>query len=94
MPVSVIGFVLIGGIFFNLLGRCVIRLDAEEGSIFSGIGSLGITRRFSTQSLKIVGTEITVKSKKGRKIELSGYGKMRDVWLAFAIRKILARQMN
>ena len=40
---------------YKIFGRCVVRLGAGEGSIFSGIGPIGRTHRFSLQSVRTLG---------------------------------------
>jgi len=51
-PFIAIGLGLLYSTVFNIFGRCEIRLGSGEGSIFSGIGSIGRTQRFSPQSVK------------------------------------------
>jgi len=38
---------------FYFFGQCVVRLSYNEGSVFTGIGSFGRTRRFSPKSVKM-----------------------------------------
>jgi len=51
-PFIAIGLLLLLSLLFNVFGRCEIRLGTGEGSIFSGIGSIGGTQRFALQSIK------------------------------------------
>jgi len=90
---------------FSFLGRCEIRIGADEASVFTGIGPLGRTRRFSPQSVKFAGMKKTSESrdgdpvrslliemKNGRQIIIPDLIKTRETWLAFALKKILARK--
>ena len=87
---------------YVFLGKIVIRVGAQEGSVFSGIGPLGRTQRFAPQSVKFVDREIIIGSNEtpndyylfitmhdGRKIGLLSLGAKRETWLAFALNKIL-----
>lgn len=45
-PFMVIGLAMIGAALAALMGRVEVRVGAEEGRVFTGIGSLGWTQRF------------------------------------------------
>ncbi|MCL1920710.1 MAG: hypothetical protein FWG50_06480, partial [Kiritimatiellaeota bacterium] len=53
-PFISIGIAFMWNAFFGFFGKCVIRLSYDEGSVFSGIGILGRTRRFAPKSVKSV----------------------------------------
>ena len=48
-----LGIWLVWLTIFYFFGKCVIRLSYNEGSVFTGIGSLGRTRHFSPKSVKL-----------------------------------------
>jgi len=101
-PFILIGLGTLGAVVFKLFGRCEIRLGAGGGSVFKGVGSLGRTQHFSPQSVKSVYLRTasytvnrqavyhwTIEMNNGREIKLPSIGKMRETWLAFALKKIL-----
>ena len=100
-PFIAVGIHMMFLALFNLFGKCVIRLNTAEGSVFSGIGPLGRTQRFSPQSIKTFRKHladsmndspihrIVIEMNNGREIKLPSLGKMRETWLAFALEKIL-----
>jgi len=107
-PFIAIGLFLLLSLVFNVFGRCEIRLGTGEGSIFSGIGSIGRTRRFALQSIKSLRLEesktrdkrgnpvtthfnLLVEMNNGREIKSPDFGKVRGMWLVFALDKILGR---
>jgi len=106
-PFIAIGIATFIGALFGIFGRCEIRLGIGEGSVFSGIGSIGRTQRFSPQSIKSLDvnhsqsrsknghvtthTRLVIEMNNGREIKFPGLGKMRETWLAFALNKILRR---
>ena len=88
---------------FYILGRCEIRIDANEGSVFTGIGAIGRTQRFSPQSVKSIGSSAykahddeppvafcpVIEMNNGREIKFPNFDKMRETWIAFALGKLL-----
>ncbi len=46
-PFVVIGSGMIAMVFLSLLGRVDVRISGERGSVFTGVGFLGWTRRFT-----------------------------------------------
>ena len=101
-PFIAIGIYMMYTALFNLFGKCVIRLDADEGSVFAGFGSLGKTQRFAPKSVKSVGDrktddeigdrpnyQLSILMNNGRVIKIPGLGKMRKTWLVFALNKLL-----
>jgi hypothetical protein len=53
-PFILIGVVMIGAFLFALGGRTEVRMRNAEGTVFTGIGSLGYRRRFDASSVKDV----------------------------------------
>jgi hypothetical protein len=53
-PFILIGLVMIGAFLSALGGRTEVRMRNAEGSVFTGIGSLGYRRRFDASSVKDV----------------------------------------
>ena len=53
-PFIVIGLVMIGAFLSSLAGRTEVRVTNPEGSVFTGIGSVGWRRRFTVQEVKAV----------------------------------------
>ena len=105
LPLIAVGLYLFSSAFRGLFGRCVIRLGMGEGSVFTGIGSFGKTKRFSLHSVTSVEvrkatrgiTEIngqpvchlTLGMNDGSAITLPRLSKTRETWLAFALNKLL-----
>lgn len=97
-PFIAIGVWFIWTTIFSFLGQCIIRISTSEMSVYTGIGMLGRTRRFAPKSVKSIGRDdegshprIVIEMKNGREIKFPFFGKMRETWLAFALRKILNR---
>ena len=103
-PFIAIGLGTLSMALFSIFGRCEIRLGAGEGSVFKGIGPLGRTQHFSTQSVKSVDMgeasyrvnnqsvyHLVIEMNNGREIKLPRLGKMRETWLTFALQKLLNR---
>jgi hypothetical protein len=102
-PFIAIGVFLVLYFFVFLFGGCVVRLGADgRGSVCTGIGRVGWTRRFETQFVKAVRAHITVDPEEntstrdlrielsnGRNIKFPGISNMHEAWLVFAMRKIL-----
>ena len=86
IPAS-IGIGLLSYTLYQLFGRCEIRLGADEGSVFRGIGPFGRTQRFLPRSVKSVAAKIEMNN--GREITLPGLSMKRSMWLVFALEKIL-----
>jgi hypothetical protein len=53
-PFIVIGLAMIGAFLSCTGGRTEVRMHHSEGTVFTGIGMLGIRRRFNTQAVKEV----------------------------------------
>jgi hypothetical protein len=53
-PFILIGLVMIGAFLSALGGRTEVRMRNAEGTVFTGIGSLGYRRRFDASSVKDV----------------------------------------
>jgi hypothetical protein len=51
-PFILIGSAMIGAFLSAVGGRTEVRLDANEGTVFVGIGPLGWKRRFNPRSIK------------------------------------------
>ena len=104
-PFILVGIGTLFAAVYNFIGRAEIRVGADEGSVFKGIGSLGRTQRFAPQSVKAVEwsqyqtrrskggththTRFIIEMKNGREIKLPSLGKLRETWLCFALNKIL-----
>jgi hypothetical protein len=56
-PFIAVGLVVLATFFSSLVGRTELRVDAEKGILFSGIGSLGFRKRFSTSNVQDVRVE-------------------------------------
>jgi len=104
-----VGF--IGGIYFagwtiyRFFGKCEIRINAGEVRFFKGVGALGWTRRFFTNTTESVGMRVTghresggedkpicrlfVTMDNGRKIQFPSLETTQEKWLAFALKKLL-----
>ena len=106
-PFIGVGLFMIYLTLFKFLGKCVIHINAGEGSLFKGIGLLGGTQRFSPQSVKsvVIGetsyqvnghalSQLTIKMNNGREIKFPTLDIMHETWLAFALRKILGTQQQ
>jgi hypothetical protein len=53
-PFMLVGAAFVGAFFAAIAGRVEIAIDQEQGRVFTGIGGLGFTRRFSIRSVKDV----------------------------------------
>jgi putative aminopeptidase FrvX len=53
-PFLLVGVAIIAGMAMTLAGQTRVTLTREEGKIFSGIGSIGWTRRFDITQVKRV----------------------------------------
>lgn len=53
-PFIVVGFVMIGAFLSCLAGQTEVRIRNASGQVFTGIGTLGYTRRFDASSVKAV----------------------------------------
>ncbi|MFA6045765.1 MAG: hypothetical protein WC718_12345 [Phycisphaerales bacterium] len=56
-PFILIGGAMMAGFFMCLWGRVEVRLRGDEGTIFSGIGPVGRTKRFNAGGVKHVAIE-------------------------------------
>ena len=104
IPFIAVGIWLIWSTIFYFFGQCVIRFSYSEGSVFTGIGSFGRTRKFSLKSVKSVyiadvdedGNFIRrsiIEMNNGREIKIPYHlGKMRNTWVLFALKKNLGRK--
>jgi len=82
-------------------GNLIIRVGNGEGSVFTGIGSVGRTRRFATRSVKSIGGHydtdseggksynLRIEMNNGRRIKTPYLTTERVNWLAFALNKTL-----
>jgi hypothetical protein len=62
MPFIAIGLALIAGFFLCVGGRTEVRLRANQGEIFTGIGSLGFKKRFDPALV----TDVRIEDKRWR----------------------------
>ena len=53
-PFIAVGAVMIGAFFMSLAGRCVVSITPDRGTIFTGVGPFGRTRRFVPADVKRV----------------------------------------
>lgn len=68
-PFIAIGLGLIGSVLLSLGGRTEVRLGAGRGSVFTGIGPLGWTRRFDPGRVNTVRTTRQGFGRRGRSAE-------------------------
>jgi hypothetical protein len=51
-PFIVIGLSMIGTFFFLLVGKTEVRIHNDQGTVFTGVGSVGLRRRFNPKAIK------------------------------------------
>ena len=56
-PFIVVGLALIAGFFSCLAGRTEVRVRHGQGEVFTGVGSLGFTKKFNREAIKEVRIE-------------------------------------
>jgi len=104
-PFIAIGLALVFGLLFTVFGKSEIKITNAEGSVFTGIGPFGKTRRFAPKSVKRFGTREkqvthwegsspvvhipTIVMNNGREIKLPRLDSIRETWLVFALAQIL-----
>jgi len=88
---------------YCFFGKLVIRVGNGEGTVFTGVGAIGRTRRFALRSVKFIGGHYTtdddhgksfylhVDMNNGRTIKTPFLSTERVTWLAFALNKSLNR---
>jgi hypothetical protein len=57
LPFIAVGLAMVGAFFSSLAGRTELQIQGNQCTLFSGIGSLGRRRRFSTSEVKDVRIE-------------------------------------
>ncbi len=53
-PFIAVGLFLLGTFFSSIAGRTEIKLNHKEGLVFTGVGPLGLRRRFDPETVKNV----------------------------------------
>ena len=70
-PFIAIGLVLLATFLSSLGGRTEIRIEGEQGTLFSGIGPVGFRKRFSSREVKDIRIE------ENQWVDRSGYSRRR-----------------
>ena len=106
VPFITLGLYTLFSAFVGIFGKCEIRLGVGEGSVFTGIGSIGRTKRFALQSVKSCGIKfcsrvwgqnpddrlrLVIEINDGHTIRLPGLLEVHQTWLVFALGKLLNR---
>lgn len=68
-PFVAIGLGLIAGVLLAVGGRTEVRLGAGRGSVFTGIGPLGWSRRFDPARVSAIRTSREGSGRRGRRVE-------------------------